>query len=82
MTRSKCGDCVSSFVQCFHRSLPYYISENTWESGSTSELQQVFSLQLLKGISCNKLKVALSPTGFQGLLRVVKMSEPLQKVFK
>lgn len=41
-----------------------------------------FSLQLLKGISCNKWKVTLSPTGFQSLLRVVKMLEPLQKVFK
>lgn len=41
-----------------------------------------FCLQHPKGISCNKWKVAFSPTGFQGLLRVVKMSEPLQKVFK
>lgn len=49
---------------------------------SKSELKQVFSLRLLKWISCNKWKVALSPTGFQDLLRVVTMSQPLQKVSK
>lgn len=50
--------------------------------GLTVICSRFFCLQHPKGTLCNKWKVAFLPTGFPGLLRVVKVSESLQKVFK